>query len=1033
MTTLTLLTVSLAAPALWGQESRVPEPLPADAPLGDPVVDADATFHADRVTAWQEGGARVLLLDGDAWFKVGAYGFRADRMVARLEPRRRPGERITHLAIYLDNARSLTGGGRVTAEAPRLLVTAATRGEVMVEADAFHRREAAPDDALVRAAAARVARYRQSLRQASAFDAEPQPLYGPEVDEVREARRTEIARQQLAHAVRQLPTAADAEPTPGQPALADGDIEPQPDAATPPGGTVLPTRGAVHIAADQLAGSTRDNTLMLIGDARVMYQSYTGSDRNVALKAEKIVVFLSDEPEEDTAEADAASAAPPPAPETPAPGANLRAGDIEGVYLEDNVVVTDGLFTVRAPRMYFDLQQNKAVLLDAVMYTYDVRRKVPLYVRAEMVKQTSATSFEAKNALLTTSEFAEPHVAIAADRLTLNRQPEGTAVDSFTASHNTIEVRGVPVFYWPYLAGINRDPPLKRISGGYSSKDGLELETWWDIFALAGQTPPDGVDALWRLDYMGDHGPATGLVADYQRAQMFGRLNSYLVLNDNGVDDIGGRRDVEHDGDTRGLFHWQHRQYLPNDLELSLETAYLSDETFLEEFFDADDFYESKEYETSAYLKKQEDDWAATFLAKYNINDFTPLTTTLQTPGYTVDKLPELEYYRIGTSFWDDRLTYFSETRGGLLRIRPGEDAPEDRGFADPVALELFGLTAATTFEDAFDAAGYPVNDTVARLDSRHEINAPMQVGIFGVTPYAVGRFTGYSEDFEEYAGEDEQLRLWGQVGTRAATRFVNTYERFESRLLDVHRLRHVIEPHANVFAAAANLGEDELPVFDYGVENIDDGAGVLFGLTNRLQTQRGGEGRWRSVDWIVVKTDLVLREDDDDPFATDEGEIARFFDYRPEYATGGDHFYTELLWLVTDTFGVTGELTHSFDTDQIVQWRLGGSIQHTPHLFTYAEYESYEELDLRLLRYGFTYQLTTKYRVGIQHRLDLGGSGAERVSAMLERKLPRWRVRLSGSYNESHDETTVGLILIPEGFGLTSPRIPLNDVLGAF
>src|SRR5690606_21122829 len=123
------------------------------------------------------------------------------------------------------------------------------------------------------------------------------------------------------------------------------------------------------------------------------------------------------------------------------------------------------------------------------------------------------------------------------------------------------------------------------------------------------------------------------------------------------------------------------------------------------------------------------------------------------------------------------------------------------------------------------DAAGYPTNDTVARLDSRHEINAPMQAGIFDLTPYAVGRFTGYSEDFEDYAGEDEQLRLWGQVGTRVATRFVNTYERFDSRLLDVHRLRHVIEPHANVFAAASTLQEDELPVFDYGVENIDDGA----------------------------------------------------------------------------------------------------------------------------------------------------------------------------------------------------------------
>lgn len=1014
---------SSLGPGLLAQEAPdVPAPLPTGAPLADPVVDAPAELRAGRATAWQEGATRVLLLEDAVTFRVGSYGFRADRAVIRVDQERLPGQTVTHLAAYLDNARPLFGTGRVSAEATRLLVTASTRGDVQLQADAFQPVASSPADQLVRDAAARIARYRAGVNRET-LAGPTEPLFPAGVDDVREARRAAIAQQQLADAVDRLPTAAprrrpadapDGAPT--TPPPEGTTFEPTTEAAAP--STVLPTEGSVYVSADRVVGSTQDNNLMLVGNASVVYQGHGNNPLNLALKAEKVVVFLM--PSEDS---DAAVAGP----------AELQATNIQGVYLEDNVVITDGSFTVRAPRMYFDLEQNKAVLLDAVMYTYDVTRNVPLYMRADMVKQTSATSFEAKNALLTTSEFAEPHFAIAADTVTLERNTAGAgaeAVESFTAKSNVVKWGALPVFWWPYLAGQNRDIPLRELTVGVNSDTGLEVQTMWDVFALAGQTRPEGVDALARVDYLGDHGPALGAIVEYERPDYFGEFNGYWLLHDNGEDELANRNDVEHDGDMRGIAHWQHRHELQNSLELTLETSYVSDETLLEEFFE-DRLFESREYETSAQLKQQEDDWAWTLLAKYNINDFTPLLTTLQTPGYTVDKLPEASYYRVGTSLWDDRLTYFSESRAGMVRIRPGEDSPSDRGFTDAQSLALFGIPAATDFEDGFDAAGYPL-DWVGRFDTRHELNLPLEAGIFDVTPYVTGRFTGYDDDFEELTGEEEQIRLWGQVGTRIGTEFVNSWNNVESRILDVHRLRHVIEPSVDVFAMASTHEENELPVFDQDVENIDDGAGVQFGLVNTLQTQRGGPGRWRNVDWIRLETDLVLRENDDDPFATDEGELPRFFDYRPEFASGGDHFYTELLWAVSDTFGVTGELTHSFETDDVVQWRLGASMQHSSDFATFADYEEIEPLDLRMFRYGFSYQLTTKYRFAMSHTLDFGGTGARELSAALERRLPRWRLSVVGGWDEADDETTVGIVLMPEGFDVGAPRIPLDRFLGA-
>ena len=456
---------------------------------------------------------------------------------------------------------------------------------------------------------------------------------------------------------------------------------------------------------------------------------------------------------------------------------------------------------------------------------------------------------------------------------------------------------------------------------------------------------------------------------------------------------------------------WQHRQYLTNGSEISVESAYVSDETFLEEFF-RDEAYEAKEYETSFYWKKQYDDEALTFLTRYDLTDFTPQLTTLQSPGYTVDKAPEVAYYRTGTSLGDGRLTWFSDNRAGFVRARPGEDTPLDRGFGNTASMTLFGIPNTMAFDDALFAAGVP-DEWVFRADSRQEISAPMKVGDFTVAPYAVGRITAYDEDFSAYAGEDDKLRLWGSVGTRASTQLHKSFDA-QSNLLDVNGIRHIIEPSVDVSYAGESLDSEDLPVYDPNVEALNDGGTVRLGLTNTFQTHRGGAARQRTVDWVVLQTDLVLRDDDE----AADADIARYFDYRPEYTVGGDHLYSELLWMVTDTLGLAGELTHSLETDRVVQWRVGGTLQHTPRLTSFVRYDEIDILDSRLLSYGFTYVLTVKYEVGFRQRQDFARDESQSTDVWIERRVPRWRVRLSANVDEIDDDHTIGIVLIPEGFG---------------
>lgn len=986
--------------ALAGPATPLEPPAAGAPPLADPVVRADVRFSAVRTTAWSEDGSRYLLLDGDARFQLGVYGFRGSRAVARITTERLPGRTLRYLAIYIDNARPLgEDGARVGAEAQRLLVTATTSGGVALETDLLDPADQPPTDPLLFEATSRFARYDESQTRVTA-DGPVGPLVDPQQFETRTARREQITQQQSRIDQKVVAEAAQRGEEMARREAIRAEARDEPDTAAPPPApsTVLPTRGVVRFTQDRIYGEARDDgaVIMLIGDVNVIYNDYEGR-QDMSLRAQRAVIFLT----EDWRDA--------------ARQEEVDASVVRGIYLEDNVIATDGAYTVRAPRVYYDLALNKAILLDAVMYTWEVEEQVPLYLRADVMRQTSATSFNADRALLTTSEFGEPHFAIGSRRVTIEQhQTSGGAIrQKFTGVHNTFEFGGLPLFYWPYIAGDDREIPLREVGVGYSEDDGPQITTTWDLFALVGYEAPDGVDLEGNLDYLGDHGVGLGTEFEYDVNKMFGQFNAYILPYDTGEDEIDGRNTVKQDGDTRGYALWQHRQILEDNWELSLEGAYVSDVTFLEEFF-PDQAYEAKPYETSLYVKKQEDDWALTLLNSYDLIDFTPQLTTLQTPGYTVEKLPELGFFTTGVSFWDDRLTWTSDTRLSRMRMHFGNDSPSDRGFTNNQSMQLFGIPAAMPFDTAFESAGFP-GDWVGRFDTRQEIAAPLNVGIFNVTPYAVGRVTAYDDDFVDFAGQDDPVRLWGMIGTRVHTQFNRVYDGVENRVLNINGLRHIIEPSINIFYADTTIDEDELPVFDYDVEHLAQGGGVTLGLKNTLQTRRGGPGRERTVDWITLTTNYTFRDKETDP----DFEIARFFDYRPEYSVGGDHFYAELLWMVSDVLAVTGELTYGAeDFDQVVQWRVGMSMQHTPRLSTYINYQEIHVLMSQLLTYGISYQLTTKYRVGVQQTYDFHRDDTSNFDVIIERKLPRWTLRLIASIDEIEEDQSIGVVLIPDGLG---------------
>jgi hypothetical protein len=761
--------------------------LRSEIPLADPVVTVDTKLKATRARTWKQGASVFLLLEDDVGVDIGAYAFRSDRAVIRIDVEETPGRKINNLSIYLDNARPKFGNTSVWAQAPRLLVTASTVGNIDLSTNLL-REESAEGETLVMAAEDRIDRHLAAVAQPT-LGVPPGHLFDPTAEARRQATHAQIARtldQQQAAAIAALeqslpkpppPLApgagAGATPTrpPGPGPAAPGSVAQVPGGAgapistqpqTQPGGgpalvgtpveglaPIMPRRGVLTFNAKKViyeAGDKQEKCVVLMGNVNFFYSS-EDKKQTTDIRAENGVVFLESSGDEKVT------------------GNQVSAAKVRGIYLEDNVIITDGNYTVRAPRVYYDLGLNKALLLDAVFYVYDDLMDLSAYVRAKEMRQVARSVWTARHAVMTTTEFAEPEFSVSASKVTVTQEPRpetgsggaGTGAASAPGSsgaaagaggsggsggkpithvesvNNVPRFEEFPIFYWPYAAGDAEKTALSSLTMGVNTDSGYTTHSTWDLFVLSGQDKPQGVDLLGHADLEGKHGPSTGLDLGYVRPDYYGSLTGSVLPDDSFRDRIGGRNDVLFNDETRGYTIWQHRQYLPDDWQVTLEVHKVSDPTYLEEFH-RELAENSGSFDTSIYAKKQEDSWAFTAFVSGDIDNFTPQTTVLQAPGYRVDKLPELGFYEIGTSFWDNRLTYYSENRVSRMRIIPGNDTPASRGFTDAQSLALFDIPASTSFAERAQDENLP-NDYRLRLDSRHEIDAPLKAGTLDASP----------------------------------------------------------------------------------------------------------------------------------------------------------------------------------------------------------------------------------------------------------------------------------------------------------
>lgn len=788
------------------------------------------------------------------------------------------------------------------------------------------------------------------------------------------------------------PASAGAEPQEPELQVETINLE-EPGQEKKPGFEYLPFLSPAGEVVPQVEWDLEQNIGTVIGRF-YLYQKQDDKGGLLELQADNAVIFLSgQQPDDDKNTTDDILS------------------DIQAIYMSGDIVLTNGQRTIRADEMYYDFQRKKAIAINAVMRSFATRQGIPIYLRAAELRQTAENEFAADDVTLTTSEFYLPQISFKASNATIT-DTTGTDEDQGRVSKSSYDARlhdvrlnmyDRTIFSWPYVrSNLQRpDLPIKSVGLGHDNIWGTSFETRWFLARLLGLQEPEGTDSTLALDYYSKRGPGGGIETEYTRENYFGRLLGY-VIHDTGQDRLGRiRKNIEPERELRGRFTWQHRQFLPYNWQLTGEVSYLSDKNFLESFYRSE-FYTGKEQETLIHAKRIEGNWGLSLLGKARINDFEN----------TLEELPTAEFHWTGESFFNDKLTFYSDTQASRLRQLYASS------YINPGSEQFFSF--ATT---------------------RNEVDMPLTIGKAKIVPFAAGT-VAYEDGLGFYRELDgstapEQKNVWfGETGIRASTQpYWKVYPNIKSQLWDLNQLRHIIRPY---LTAVAYTQDDSV------IEQRDT---LHAGISQRLQTKRGSGEKQRNVDWMRLDMNVTWVNNPDDEAGADEfifnkpfiPPINTFSQVIPQLDRRGTDLFgprrnyvgTDYSWLLSDTTAVLSDMYYDTKSGVVQQLNVGFSHMRWPNLQYYIGSRYLRRLDNGFGEHGsnaftaaVTYVLDPRYTLVYSQQYDFDYGKMVRSDLTLIRQYHRLYYGLTFSADESLDRQSIVFSLWPQG----TPGLAFGD-----
>jgi len=439
---------------------------------------------------------------------------------------------------------------------------------------------------------------------------------------------------------------------------------------------------------------------------------------------------------------------------------------------------------------------------------------------------------------------------------------------------------------------------------------------------------------------------------------------------------------------------------LPYNWQMTTGVGYSSDENFLEEYFRSE-FNAGAERETYIHLKRLEDNWALSLLGKGRLNDFAD----------EKEELPGVEYHLTGQSLFDDRFTFYSDSEVGRLRQRIGDKH------------------TITISDEYFTFAS-----------QRAELDMPLRMDTFKIVPFAAGTFgyddrSGFTRTLVDgsSSGSFGEDKVWlGEGGVRVGTQYWKVYPDVKSRLWDLKGLRHIIRPQLT----AVHYEESD--------SVVDQRDAINVGVSQRLQTKRGPEGKERPVDWARLDMDVTWVEDPSHDasssgpdrfmwnkpfvplriisapqiFSGDLSGLQRFEVFGPRR----NYFGADGVLRLSDTAALLGDMNFDMQSGVVQQLNVGISRMRWPNLSYYIgsrylrRVEVLDEKGTNAFTFAATYVLDPRYTVVFAQQFDFDYGKNLRSDITLIRRYHRVYCAFTYSADESLDRQAIVFSIWPEG-----------------
>ncbi len=689
---------------------------------------------------------------------------------------------------------------------------------------------------------------------------------------------------------------------------------------------------------------------------------------------------------------------------------------VDNLAVNNNKPVKDNVFT--AEKVYFNFDSGEMLILDGVLkFELVDESELPIYIRAEEIKQYADSHIRAKKVKFSNDSFHQPHLWIGARQIDIYQDDSTSSDDQnipqVEIDELTLNAEGLPtVFWWPHARGdLKSSPtPLKRLSGGLDSEYGFSIESEWDLPLLLGLKQSGESKTNLLLDGYTKRGPAVGIESEYTNELSFGEFKSYLV-HDSGEDELGrlGSRDnVAPDEEFRGRIKWNHRQYLPYNWQMSVMLNHESDRNFLESWYERE--FDSEQYkENSIYLKQSDHNWALDFLYGFHLDDF----------DYSYVQEPKVGLYLAGQDLMDifvyqhdGYYSQFQEIAGD--RLVPGFGGKEEQSL----------------FPDIIN----PESTTYAV--SRHELMLPVKFGSFSFVPTAIGTyvFSDYSDSlYPEYdyeSGKNDDF-LQGSFGFRSSMQFWHLDRSTRSELFDIDGIRHIVRPEVNVFWADTT-NRDLLTQDVYN-----------FALRQRWQTKRGPKDNKRVVDVFTFNSSLTYVSDE-----VEDAELpGRFIYSRPDTQYGFSPFvnhdlvslglagrsqYNQCLsnhatgdwsWNISDVADYAGGINYNLTDSEMSAIENVISFRHESlvrYYFGHRYLNNGDPLEQQAAQYiaaGVSYQLNPKYAISVSTQYDIESDDGAFSRLVVLRKMPGWTTAFSAGWDSTRSGMSFQMSFWPNNY----------------